>query len=75
MPPPESDQSRRDREERRKRVFPGSLCHDCGAPPKWITNSRGSTFLYCPIFRRYPPQPVLACREFVPLPPEVASGS
>lgn len=23
-------------------------------------------FLYCPILKRYPPQPVRACEEFVP---------
>jgi hypothetical protein len=34
-----------------------------------VTNDRGSTFLYCPIFKRYPPQPVRACEKFVPIRP------
>jgi hypothetical protein len=53
----------------RDRFFPDSLCHDCAAPPRYIVNSRGSTFLFCPIFKRYPPQPVRNCEKFVPRPP------
>ena len=45
--------------------FPKSLCYLCAAPIKLIRTAR-STFLYCPIFKRYPPQPVLACEKFVP---------
>ena len=45
--------------------FPDSLCHRCAAPPRYIRTAR-STFLYCPIFKRYPPQPVRACEKFVP---------
>ncbi|MGH9367886.1 MAG: hypothetical protein ACRD3M_09465 [Thermoanaerobaculia bacterium] len=52
----------------RDRFFPGSLCHDCAAPPRYITNSRGSTFLFCPLWKRYPPQPVRACEKFTPRP-------
>jgi hypothetical protein len=44
--------------------FPESLCHQCGAPPRYIRTER-STFLYCPILKRYPPQPVRACEAFV----------
>jgi hypothetical protein len=53
----------------RDRFFPESLCHDCAAPPRYIVNSRGSIFLFCPLFKRYPPQPVRACEKFVPRPP------
>lgn len=53
----------------RERFFPDSLCHDCAAPPRFIRNRRGSTFLYCPLFKRYPPQPVRQCEKFVPKPP------
>jgi hypothetical protein len=45
--------------------FPESLCHLCAAPPRFIRTER-STFLFCPILKRYPPQPVTACGEFVP---------
>ena len=45
--------------------FPDSLCHQCAAPPRYIRTER-STFLYCPIFKRYPPQPVIDCEKFVP---------
>ncbi len=48
--------------------FPGSLCHRCAAPPRFIRTGR-STFLFCPILKRYPPQPVLDCAEFVARPP------
>lgn len=50
----------------RDHFFPDSLCHDCGAPPRYITNDRGSTFLFCPLFKRYPPQPVRECEKFLP---------
>ncbi len=43
--------------------FPDSLCHACAAPIKLIRTAR-STFLYCPLFKRYPPQPVRACEKF-----------
>lgn len=45
--------------------FPDSLCHGCAAPPKYVRTPR-SIFIFCPIFRRYPPQPVLSCPEYVP---------
>ena len=45
--------------------FPDSLCHACAAPPKYVRTSR-STFIFCPLFRRYPPQPVFECPKFLP---------
>jgi hypothetical protein len=48
-------------------VFPDSLCHRCAAPPRYIRTQR-STFIFCPIFKRYPPQPVGECDEFVSRP-------
>ncbi|HVQ31441.1 MAG TPA: hypothetical protein VMV21_17730 [Vicinamibacteria bacterium] len=48
------------------RPFPGSLCHDCAAPPRYVTTDRGSVFVYCPILAKYPPQPVLSCTAYVP---------
>jgi hypothetical protein len=45
--------------------FLDSLCHRCAAPPRYIRTER-STFIHCPILKRYPPQPVLACAAFVP---------
>jgi hypothetical protein len=50
-------------------LFPDSLCHDCAAPVRYVTNDRGSTFLYCPLFKRYPPQPVRSCEKFAPIRP------
>lgn len=47
------------------RPFPGSLCHRCAAPPRYVTSDRGSVFIYCPVLQRYPPQPVTACEAFV----------
>ena len=46
--------------------FPTSLCHQCGAPPRFITTDKGSVFIQCPILKRYPPQPVRSCEVFVP---------
>ena len=46
-----------------RRPFPDSLCHRCAAPPRYIHTER-STFIRCPIFQSYPPQPVLACEAF-----------
>jgi hypothetical protein len=54
-----------DEDESRMPPFPDSLCHACAAPPRYIKTER-STFIYCPIFKRYPPQPVHACEKFVP---------
>jgi hypothetical protein len=48
-----------------RKPFPDSLCHRCAAPPQYIHTER-STFIRCPIFKRYPPQPVLACDAFTP---------
>jgi hypothetical protein len=47
--------------------FPDSLCHRCAAPPRYIRTGR-SVFIRCPILKAYPPQPVHACPEFVPVP-------
>jgi hypothetical protein len=49
--------------------FPDSLCHRCAAPPRYIRTTR-STFLYCPILKRYPPQPLAACEKFTPKEPQ-----
>jgi len=51
-----------------KLPFPDSLCHRCAAPPKYIRTTR-SVFIHCPILKRYPPQPVMACDAFVPVEP------
>ena len=48
--------------------FPDSLCHRCAAPPRFVTSDRGAVFIYCPLLKRYPPQPVVTCTAFVPLP-------
>ncbi|HMF09666.1 MAG TPA: hypothetical protein VKJ00_11050 [Thermoanaerobaculia bacterium] len=45
--------------------FPESLCYRCAAPIKLIRTKR-STFLYCPVLKRYPPQPISACEKFTP---------
>jgi hypothetical protein len=31
-----------------------------------VTSDRGSVFLYCPLLKRYPTQPVMACELFSP---------
>jgi hypothetical protein len=49
-----------------KLPFPDSLCHRCAAPPKYVRTER-SVFIRCPILKRYPPQPVVACDAFVPV--------
>jgi hypothetical protein len=51
--------------EEDRRPFPDSLCHRCAAPPQYIRTER-STFIRCPILKRYPPQPVRTCDAFVP---------
>lgn len=50
------------------RPFPGSLCHGCAAPPRYVTTDRGSVFIHCPLLKRYPPQPVVRCEAFEPVP-------
>jgi hypothetical protein len=45
--------------------YPEALCHRCAAPPRYVTNDRGTVFVFCPIYRKYPPQPVLECPGFV----------
>lgn len=46
--------------------YPDSLCHRCGAPPKYVRTAT-STFLRCPILPdKYPRQPVHACAAFIP---------
>jgi hypothetical protein len=53
-------------EQKRPLPFPDSLCHRCGAPPRYV-NTRASTFILCPLLeRKYPPQPVLVCPLFRP---------
>ena len=47
-------------------AFPDTLCHSCAAPPRYVTSDRGSVFIYCPIFKRYPPQPVHHCTAYSP---------
>jgi nucleoside-diphosphate-sugar epimerase len=51
--------------DERSLPFPDSLCHACAAPPKYVRTAR-SVFIFCPLFRRYPPQPVAECPKFVP---------
>ncbi len=44
--------------------FPESLCHLCGAPPKYV-QAATSTFILCPLLpQKYPRQPVLSCPLF-----------
>ena len=62
-PPPES------LEDGTGLPFPDSLCHRCAAPPRYIRTAR-STFIFCPVFKRYPPQPVEECERYVPRFPE-----
>ena len=46
--------------------FPESLCHSCGAPPRYVTTDT-STFIMCPLLaKKYPPQPVRQCALFKP---------
>ncbi|HTV17544.1 MAG TPA: hypothetical protein VMG12_02705 [Polyangiaceae bacterium] len=46
--------------------FPTSLCHTCGAPPRYIRTPR-STFILCPLLpNKYPPQPVVRCALYRP---------
>ena len=45
--------------------FPGSLCHRCAAPPRYIRTAR-SVFVFCPLLKLYPPQPLLECEAFRP---------
>ena len=53
--------------------FPESLCHQCAAPPRYITSARGSVFIMCPVLpNKYPPQPVRSCPLFVPRGPREA---
>ena len=48
------------------RPFPSSLCHRCAASPRYVTSDRGSVFVYCPLLKQYPAQPVLVCDLFAP---------
>jgi len=50
--------------------YPGSLCHTCGAPPRRVTSDKGSVFLFCPLLKRYPVQPVRDCDLYVPPRPQ-----
>jgi len=48
--------------------FPQSLCHKCAAPPRYVRTGT-SVFILCPLLpEKYPPQPVLRCPCFRPLP-------
>jgi hypothetical protein len=47
------------------RPFPGSLCHSCAAPPRYVVSDRGSVFIYCPVLKLYPPQPVRECAAYL----------
>jgi hypothetical protein len=55
-------------EETTERPFPRSQCHRCAAPPRYVTTDRGATFIYCPVLKRYPPQPVQGCEAFAETP-------
>jgi hypothetical protein len=47
---------------------PESLCHRCAAPPKYVRTAT-SVFIRCPLLpAKYPPQPVVRCPQFRPLP-------
>ena len=63
-----ADPSKSSSEGEGERPFPESLCHRCAAPPRYVTSDRGAVFIYCPVLKRYPPQPVVACEAFVPKP-------
>ena len=54
-----------DRPEEEGLPFPDSLCHACAAPPRLIRTAK-ATYIFCPIFKRYPPQPVRECDRFLP---------
>jgi hypothetical protein len=46
--------------------YPSSLCHRCGAPPRYVRTA-SSVFIMCPLLPvKYPPQPVLQCPLFRP---------
>jgi hypothetical protein len=46
--------------------FPESLCHQCGAPPRYVEGKQ-SVFILCPkLAQKYPAQPVRACAAFTP---------
>jgi hypothetical protein len=46
--------------------YPGSLCHRCAAPPRYVRTTT-SIFIMCPILPdKYPPQPVVRCVAFKP---------
>ena len=48
------------------RPFPESLCHGCGAPPRYVAG-KNTTFILCPrLPGKYPPQPVRSCALFTP---------
>lgn len=55
--------------------FPESLCHSCAAPPRYVTSDRGAVFIHCPVFQKYPPQPVLSCPGFRPREPPADAPS
>jgi hypothetical protein len=45
--------------------FPESLCHRCAAPPRYIRTQR-SVFIFCPVLKLYPRQPLRECEAFRP---------
>jgi len=62
--PPDGEAESGEDGEGPKLPFPTSLCHRCAAPPRYIRTER-SVFIRCPILKRYPPQPVVACEAYV----------
>ncbi len=58
-------EERQKEDEAKGLPFPGSLCHRCAAPPRYIRTER-SIFIRCPILKVYPPQPVKSCEAFSP---------
>ena len=64
MNPPDTEREGEREDAEKGLPFPGSLCHRCAAPPRYIRTER-SVFIRCPILKAYPPQPVRACEAFV----------
>jgi len=63
----EDSQEPKAEESAERSAFPDSICHACAAPPRYIRTER-SVFIHCPILKRYPPQPVRSCPQFLPVP-------
>lgn len=54
--------------------FPSSLCHSCTAPIRYVVTDRGSVFMRCPVFDKYPQQPVRSCPRYAAAPPVASEG-